>query len=168
MLTYALRRLLLIIPTLFGIMVVNFIIVQAAPGGPVEQAIAKLQGLDVEATARVSGTGGGEVSGGKKPAQGSGSSGLSKYRGSQGLDPEFIKEIERQFGFDKPTHERFFLMMDNYVRFDFGDSFFRDRSVIDLVIDKMPVSISLGLWTTILVYLISIPLGVAKIGRAHV
>jgi len=165
MLTYALRRLLLIIPTLFGIMVVNFIIVQAAPGGPVEQAIAKLQGLDVEATARVSGTGGGEVSGGKKPAQGSGSSGLSKYRGSQGLDPEFIKEIERQFGFDKPTHERFFLMMGNYVRFDFGDSFFRDRSVIDLVIDKMPVSISLGLWTTILVYLISIPLGVAKAVR---
>jgi microcin C transport system permease protein len=165
MLAYALRRLLLIVPTLFGIMVVNFIIVQAAPGGPVEQAIAKLQGLDVEATARVSGTSSGEVSGTTRPAQAGGSSQQSKYRGAQGLDPEFIKEIERQFGFDKPAHERFLLMMGNYVRFDFGDSFFRDRSVIDLVIDKMPVSISLGLWTTILVYMISIPLGVAKAVR---
>ncbi|MBL6931420.1 MAG: microcin C ABC transporter permease YejB [Rhodospirillales bacterium] len=165
MLAYSLRRLLLIVPTLFGIMVVNFIIVQAAPGGPVEQAIAKLQGLDVEATARVSGASGGEVSGTKSPARAGGSSQQSKYRGAQGLDPEFIKEIERQFGFDKPAHERFMLMMNNYVRFDFGDSFFRDRSVIDLVIDKMPVSISLGLWTTLLVYMISIPLGVAKAVR---
>ncbi len=165
MLAYALRRLLLIIPTLFGIMVVNFIIVQAAPGGPVEQAIAKLQGIDVEATARVSGTGGSEVSEAKRPTQPGQSSAQSKYRGAQGLDPEFIKEIERQFGFDKPAHERFFLMMGNYIRFDFGDSFFRDRSVFDLVVDKMPVSISLGLWTTILVYLISIPLGVAKAVR---
>jgi microcin C transport system permease protein len=165
MLAYALRRLLLIVPTLFGIMVVNFIIVQAAPGGPVEQALAKLQGLDVEATARVSGGGGGEVSGTRKTAQASSSSQQSKYRGAQGLDPEFIKEIEKQFGFDKPAHERFMLMIGNYARFDFGDSFFRDRSVIDLVIDKMPVSISLGLWTTFLVYMISIPLGVAKAVR---
>lgn len=164
MLAYVLRRLLLIVPTLFGIMVVNFIIVQAAPGGPVEQAIAKLQGLSVEATARVSGTGGSDVSSSRKPASSTGS-GESKYRGTQGLDPEFIQEIERQFGFDKPAHERFFLMMKNYVRFDFGDSFFRDRSVMELVIDKMPVSISLGLWTTILVYMISIPLGVAKAVR---
>jgi microcin C transport system permease protein len=165
MLAYALRRLLLIIPTLFGIMVVNFIIVQSAPGGPVEQALAKIQGLDVEATARVSGTGGGEVSNAGKPTSAGGASGQSKYRGAQGLDPEFIKQIEHQFGFDKPAHERFYLMMSNYVRFDFGDSFFRDRSVFDLVVDKMPVSISLGLWTTLLVYLISIPLGVAKAVR---
>jgi len=157
---------LLIVPTLFGIMVVNFIIVQAAPGGPVEQALAQIQGLGVEATARVSGTGGGEVKA-QAPGrgQGSGVSSAGKYRGAQGLEPEFIKEIERQFGFDKPAHERFWLMMGNYATFDFGDSFFRDRSVVDLVIDKMPVSISLGLWTTLLVYLISIPLGIAKAVR---
>ena len=160
MLAYALRRLLLIVPTLFGIMVVNFIIVQAAPGGPVEQVLAKIQGLDVEATARVSGAGGSEVGG-----QTAGRGAPSKYRGAQGLDPDFIKEIEQQFGFDKPAHERFFMMIGNYARFDFGDSFFRDRSVFDLVVDKMPVSISLGLWTTLLVYLISIPLGVAKAVR---
>ncbi len=165
MLAYILRRLLLIIPTLFGIMVVNFIIVQAAPGGPVEQVIAKLQGLQVDATARISGTSSGEVAQANKPAQSSSRPQTSKYRGAQGLDPEFIKEIERQFGFDKPAYERFLMMMGNYLRFDFGDSFFRDRSVVDLVLDKMPVSISLGLWTTLLVYLISIPLGIAKAVR---
>lgn len=165
MLAYIIRRLLLIVPTLFGIMVVNFIIIQAAPGGPVEQVIAKLQGLQVEATARVSGSASGEIAGGPKPGQQSGSRQTSKYRGAQGLDPEFIKEIERQFGFDKPAHERFYMMMKNYLVFDFGDSFFRDRSVFDLVVDKMPVSISLGLWTTLLVYMISIPLGIAKAVR---
>ncbi len=166
MLAYILRRLLLIVPTLLGVMVVNFIIVQAAPGGPVEQVIAKLQGLQVEATARITGSAGGEVGGQQqKTQQPTGQHQASKYRGAQGLDPEFIKEIERQFGFDKPAHERFFLMMGNYLRFDFGESFFRDRSVVDLVIDKMPVSISLGLWTTLLVYLISIPLGIMKAVR---
>ncbi|NQV48720.1 MAG: microcin C ABC transporter permease YejB [Rhodospirillaceae bacterium] len=165
MLAYILRRLMLIVPTLLGIMVVNFIIVQAAPGGPVEQVIAKLQGLNVEATARVSGTSSAEVGQQQKMTPSSGQRQASKYRGAQGLDPEFIKEIERQFGFDKPAHERFFMMMGNYVRFDFGDSFFRDRSVVDLVLDKMPVSISLGLWTTLLVYMISIPLGIAKAVR---
>jgi len=165
MLAYILRRLALIVPTLFGIMVVNFIVVQAAPGGPVEQVIAKLQGLQVEATARVTGSGGSEVGQKSKSAQPTGQQQTSKYRGAQGLDPEFIKEIERQFGFDKPAHERFFMMMANYLRFDFGDSFFRDRSVVDLVIDKLPVSISLGLWTTLLVYMISIPLGIAKAVR---
>jgi len=165
MLAYILRRLALIVPTLFGIMVVNFIIVQAAPGGPVEQVIAKLQGLQVEATARVSGSGSGEIATGAKSRQQTGGGSTSKYRGAQGLDPEFIKDIERQFGFDKPAHERFYLMMKNYLVFDFGDSFFRDRSVFDLVIDKMPVSISLGLWTTLLVYMISIPLGIAKAVR---
>jgi microcin C transport system permease protein len=157
MLSYALRRLLLIIPTLFGIMVINFIIVQAAPGGPVEQMIARIQGVAVSATARVSGTGA-EVS---APQGG----GQSVYRGARGLDPAFIKEIERQFGFDKPAHERFIQMIGNYIRFDFGKSFFRDQSVVDLVLQKMPVSISLGLWTTLLIYLISIPLGIAKAVR---
>ena len=115
MLTYALRRLLLIVPTLFGIMVVNFIIVQSAPGGPVEQALAKIKGHNVEATARVSGTDGGEVGNNRNPELRTVTSQLSKYRGAQGLDPKFIKEIEQQFGFDKPAHERFFLMMKNYL-----------------------------------------------------
>ena len=167
---YIVRRLLLLIPTLFGIMLLNFVIVQAAPGGPVEQIIAQIQGLDVEATARAGGESGGETGGGQDRQSGrigsaAGTQQAGKYRGAQGLDPEFIAQLERQFGFDKPAHERFFLMMGNYLRFDFGDSFFRDRSVIDLVLDKMPVSISLGLWTMLLVYLISIPLGIAKAVR---
>jgi len=160
MLAYIIRRLLLVIPTLFGIMVINFIIVQAAPGGPVEQTIAQITGTGVEATARVSGTSQGETGGGQPQAAAQPST--SKYRGARGLDPELIKEIEKLYGFDKPAHERFWLMMKNYVVFDFGESFFRDQKVIDLVIEKMPVSISLGIWTTLLVYLISIPLGVAK------
>jgi len=167
---YIVRRLLLLIPTLFGIMLLNFIIVQAAPGGPVEQIIAQIQGLDVEATARVSGASGEETGGGQSRQAGrtgaaTGAQPTGRYRGAQGLDPEFIAQLERQFGFDKPAHERFFQMMGNYLRFDFGDSFFRDRAVIDLVLDKMPVSISLGLWTMLLVYLISIPLGIAKAVR---
>jgi microcin C transport system permease protein len=160
---YILRRLLLIIPTLFGIMVINFVIVQAAPGGPVEQMIAQLKGHNVQATARIAGSSRGET-GTSAPALGSGSN-SSKYRGAQGLDPELIADIERMYGFDKPTHVRFFQMIGNYVMFDFGDSFFSDRSVISLVVDKMPVSISLGLWTTLLVYLISIPLGISKAVR---
>jgi len=163
MFAYILRRLALIIPTLFGIMVINFAVIQAAPGGPVEQMIAQIQGLDVSATARISGSGQGELtrsnSGAKTTAQGGGQ---SKYRGAQGLDPEFIKEIERMYGFDKPAPERFWMMLKNYATFDFGESYFRDRKVVDLVLDKMPVSISLGLWTTLLVYLISIPLGILK------
>jgi len=159
---YILRRLLLIIPTLFGIMVVNFVIIQAAPGGPVEQMIAKVQGLDVDAAARVTGAGGGETTSGNNRQGGQSGGGESKYRGAQGLDPDFIKHIEKMYGFDKPAHERFWMMIKNYVVFDFGESYFRDRKVIDLVLDKMPVSISLGLWTTILVYLISIPLGILK------
>ena len=165
MLAYIIRRLLLIIPTLFGIMVVNFAIVQLAPGGPVEQLIAQIQGTGVEATARF-GSGVQDDSGAASTTKGVAEGGtVSKYRGAQGLDPEFIADIERQFGFDKPLHERFFLMIGNYLRFDFGTSYFRDRKVIDLVIEKMPVSISIGLWTTLLVYLISIPLGVAKAVR---
>ncbi len=160
---YILRRLLLIIPTIFAIMVVNFLVVQVVPGGPIERILSQLDGSAVSATARVSGEGG-EFSGGTALRRVSGSTGKS-YRGSQGLDPEFIKELERQFGFDKPIHERFLLMMRNYLVFDFGTSYFRDRSVLDLVLDKIPVSISLGLWTTLFVYLISIPLGVAKATR---
>ncbi len=164
MTAYILRRLLLMIPTLLGIMVLNFVIVQAAPGGPVEQILAQLQGKNVSATARFSG-GGGEVAGGAPHAAGPRGAVETKYRGAQGLDPQLIKDLERQFGFDKPAHERFFLMMSRYLRFDFGESFFRSRSVIRLIIDRLPVSISLGLWTTLLIYLISIPLGVAKAVR---
>lgn len=166
MLAYIVRRLLLIIPTLFGIMVINFFVIQFAPGGPVEQIIAQITGTAVEAAARVGGTAGGAETGAAGRAAGAAAGDVtSRYRGAQGLDPEFIKQLERQFGFDRPAHERFLLMMGNYLRFDFGTSYFRDRRVVDLVIEKMPVSISLGLWTTLLVYLISIPLGIAKAVR---
>ncbi|MBB2497190.1 microcin C ABC transporter permease YejB [Aquipseudomonas ullengensis] len=156
MLAYILRRLLLIIPTLLGILLINFIIIQAAPGGPVEQMIAKLEGFDAAsggATGRISG-GGGEVA-----VAG------SSYRGAQGLDPDLIAEIERMYGFDKPAPERFWIMLKNYAQLDFGMSFARDTSVIDLIIEKLPVSISLGLWSTLITYLISIPLGIAKATR---
>jgi microcin C transport system permease protein len=165
MLAYILRRFLLLFPTLFGIMVLNFIIINAAPGGPVEQLLARVRGTEVQATARFSGGTEGEVAARRAPTERSATSPVGKYHGARGIDPEFIARIERQFGFDKPAHERFFLMMGNLLRFDFGQSFFRDRSVVDLVLDKMPVSISLGLWTTLIVYLVSIPLGVAKAVR---
>ena len=158
MLAYILRRLLLIVPTLFAIMVLNFVIVQFAPGGPIDQIIAQIEGKG-DTTARVSGQGGGEA-GAAPQASDSG-----QTRGTRGLDPELIAQLERQFGFDKPLHERFLTMMGNYVVFDFGDSFFRARRVVDLVLEKMPVSISLGIWTTLLVYLISIPLGIRKAVR---
>ena len=164
MLAYIVRRLALIIPTLFGIMVINFIVIQAAPGGPVEQLIATMQGVAVDPTARVSG-GGGETTAGQAGENVGGGPIESRYRGARGLDPELLEALERQFGFDKPAHERFFMMLWNYIRFDFGESFFRDQRVVDLVLSKMPVSISLGLWTTLLIYLISIPLGIAKAVR---
>ncbi|MDC0661852.1 microcin C ABC transporter permease YejB [Marinobacter sp. SS21] len=148
---YILRRLALIIPTLIGIMLLNFIIVQAAPGGPIEQFIAEMEGHGGSALARAGGGGGSEV------AAGSGDS-----RGSRGIPPELLKELEVMYGFDKPPHERFLKMLGDYATFDFGDSFYRDRSVIELIIDKMPVSISLGLWSTLIIYLISIPLGIRK------
>src|SRR5919201_2992464 len=157
MIAYAIRRILLIIPTLFAIMVVNFIIVQAAPGGPVEQMISKLKGSAVGATERVSG-GAGEF----KTQMGGDE---SRYRGARGLDPALIKELEKQYGFDKPPVQRFLLMMRNYLTFDFGTSFFRDRKVIDLIKDKLPVSISIGLWTTLITYIVSIPLGIKKAVR---
>jgi len=164
MFAYIIRRLLLVIPTLLGIMIINFVIVQAAPGGPVEQMLAQLQGQAVDATARISGDGGDGLSSLQNDSSSSGG-GNAKYRGSRGLDPELIQEIEKLYGFDKPPFQRFLKMMGDYIRFDFGDSFFRDQSVVSLVKEKMPVSISLGLWTTILVYLISIPLGIKKAVR---
>lgn len=157
MLSYIIRRLLLIIPTLLGIMVINFAVVQVAPGGPVERILAEIQGQGMDATARISGTESADVM-----ATDTGSSGDGKYRGSQGIPPELIAELEQQFGFDMPAHERFLHMMGNFITFDFGTSFYRDQEVIDLVLEKMPVSISLGVWTTLLVYLISIPLGIRK------
>ena len=163
---YILRRLLLMIPTLFGIILINFLIVQAAPGGPVEQMIAKVQGLNTSATARFSGSGGEDFNLDQSQNQKSSSSGgSSKYRGAQGLDPEFIAELEKQFGFDKPVGERFWSMVKSYLMFDFGESYYQDREVVDLVVDKMDVSISLGLWSTLIIYLISIPLGIKKAVR---
>jgi len=164
MTSYILRRLLLIIPTLLGIMIINFAIVQLAPGGPIEQIIAEVSGTDAGTTGRISG-GGSEVSGGSSQNSAGSTATDNGYRGAQGLDPEFIKELERQFGFDKPLHERFIDMMGNFITFDFGTSFFRDETVIDLVLQKMPVSISLGLWTTLIVYLVCIPLGIRKAVR---
>jgi microcin C transport system permease protein len=137
------------------------VVIQLAPGGPVEQAIAQLTGEGADITERITRGGQGEAMQVTTKAQ----EVTSRYRGAQGLDPEFIAELEKRFGFDKPLHERFILMMGNYLVFDFGESFFRDRKVVDLVLEKMPVSISLGVWTTLLVYLISIPLGIAKAVR---
>ncbi|MBT7664748.1 MAG: microcin C ABC transporter permease YejB, partial [Rhodospirillaceae bacterium] len=166
MVAYIIRRLLLMIPTLFGIMLLNFVVLQFLPGGPVEQVIAQLTGTAVDATSRVSGGGGAEVNREQQMSnQGADAAVSSKYRGAQGLDPELIKDLERQFGLDKPAYERFSLLVWNYIQFDFGESFFRDQPVIGLVIDKMPVSISLGIWTTLLTYLICIPLGIAKAVR---
>ena len=158
--TYIIRRLLLVIPTLFAIMVINFVVIQVAPGGPVEQVIAQLTGTGADITERVTRSGTSETLDTGRSTEDS-----VKYRGAQGLDPKFIKELEQQFGFDKPLHARFIDMMKRYIQFDFGESFFRDRKVTELVLEKMPVSISLGVWTTLLVYLISIPLGIRKAVR---
>ena len=157
MLAYIVRRVLLIVPTVFGIMLLNFAIVQVVPGGPVEQIIAELTKGAVSATERVTG-GGSEI-------KTTGQADDGKYRGAQGLDPAFIAQIEKTFGLDRPAHERFLLMMGRYLTFDFGESYFQSRSVMGLVLDKMPVSASLGLWTTLLIYLVSIPLGIAKAVR---
>jgi len=154
MTAYILRRLLLIIPTLLGILTINFVIIQSAPGGPVEQMIAQLEGLEGGTMNRMGGSSTAEVS--------SAHNGNSNYRGAQGLDPDLIKKIEKLYGFDKPATERFFMMVKSYFTFDFGDSFFRDKPVTELIVEKLPVSISIGLWTTLLTYLISIPLGIKK------
>ena len=161
---YLLKRILLIFPTMIGIMIISFVIIQFAPGGPIERVIAQISGTDVSATARIGG-GGGDGMAGQSAQQAAGQEGGSRYRGAQGLDPEFIRQLEKQFGFDKPAHERFLLMMKNFLLFDFGRSYFRDISVIELIKEKLPVSISLGIWMTLLTYLISIPLGIRKAVR---
>ncbi|WP_022729450.1 microcin C ABC transporter permease YejB [Fodinicurvata sediminis] len=158
MTAYIIRRLFLIVPTLLGIMLINFLVLQFVPGGPIEQVISQ-----------VTGTGGGTEAAIERASRSGGedviSSSRSERYGAQGLDPEFIKELEQQFGFDKPAHERFIMMIGNYLVFDFGESFFRNADVAELVIDKMPVSISLGVWTMLITYFVSIPLGIAKAVR---
>ena len=150
---YILRRALLLPPTLFGVMVINFVVVQFAPGGPVEQAIAQMAGLSTTTTASIS------------AAESMGPADPGVYQGGSGLDPEQLAKLEKHFGFDKPPHERFALMIWNYVRLDFGTSYFQDRTVIELIGERLPVSISLGLWSLLAIYTISIPLGVAKAVR---
>ncbi len=150
MAAYIFRRILLMIPTLLGIMIINFALIQFVPGGPIEHILAQMEG-DANALDRIAG-------GGETVSE-------SKYQGARGLPPEFIANLEKQFGFDKPAWQRFLLMLGNYARFDFGDSYFRSVSVFDLVLEKMPVSITLGLWSTLLAYLISIPLGIRKAMR---
>jgi microcin C transport system permease protein len=162
-LAYLGRRLLLVVPTLFGIMLANFLIVQAAPGGPVDLMLARIRGATVQATARVGSTGGGEAGGAARPGGAAGDAGVS--RAARGIDPALVRQLEKQFGFDKPAWQRFVHMLRSYLVFDLGTSFYRDRPVLGLMLEKLPVSISLGLWTTLLVYLISIPLGVAKAVR---
>ena len=163
MAAYIIRRILFMVPTMLGIMLVAFVVVQFAPGGPVEQVIARLTGSDTGATSRISGSPGGDFGSRGAVQGGSGVDAVtSKYRGAQGLDPDFIKKLEKQFGFDKPAYERFGIMLWNYVRFDFGKSYFRDVSVMQLIKEKLPVSMSLGIWMTLLTYLISIPLGIHK------
>ncbi|XOV89657.1 MAG: microcin C ABC transporter permease YejB [Pseudomonadota bacterium] len=148
---YLIKRLLLILPTLFGIMVINFTIIQFAPGGPVEQALAQASGFgNMSSTASVSSAGS------------MGPSAESGYTGASGLDPQMVEQLKKQFGFDKPAHVRFFEMMVNYLTFDFGYSYFQDRAVVDLVLERLPVSMSLGLWSLLLIYSISIPLGIKK------
>src|SRR6201981_3092947 len=161
---YIARRILLMIPPLLGILFVSFVVVQFAPGGPVERVIAQLSGADTGGSSRISGSSGGDF-GARGQAVASSDSVSSKYRGAQGLDPAFVKSLEKQFGFDKPAPERFALMLWNCALFDFGKSYFRDVSVLQLIKEKLPVSMSLGIWMTLLTYLISLPFGLDKGGQ---
>ena len=156
MLQYLLKRLLFVVPTLLGILAINFFVIQLAPGGPVEQTIARMSGEERSVLERITGGGDDEI------RRADSSMSRSVYKGAYGLEPELIKEIERYYGFDKPAYERFWIMLKNYATMNLGDSFFRDCSVVDLIAEKMPVSISLGLWSTLIVYMISIPLGIRK------
>ncbi|QHQ33920.1 microcin C ABC transporter permease YejB [Algicella marina] len=149
---YILKRLLLVIPTLLGILVINFALIQFVPGGPIEQILSQIEDETASATDRISGGGDAGIASG----------GDGGYKGAQGLPPDFIADLEKQFGFDKPAYQRFGEMVWNYLRFDFGQSYFRSISVIDLILEKMPVSISLGLWSTLIAYAVSIPLGIRK------
>ncbi|MCZ6890709.1 MAG: microcin C ABC transporter permease YejB [Gammaproteobacteria bacterium] len=157
---YILRRLLLIIPTLLGVVLINFIIVQFAPGGPIEQIIAKMITGNMSTTAGISG--GGDTGASSQMME---MDSAGQNPATYGLDPELIADLERQFGFDKPAHERFLMMLVNYAQLDFGESYYQDRPVAELVVERMPVSISLGLWSLVLIYGISIPLGIAKAVR---
>ena len=148
---YIIKRLLLIPLTLLGILLVNFAIIQLAPGGPVEHTLAKYRGMNVDATAQITSGAEMRMSGGE-----------SAYRGAGGVPEELVKELEKQFGFDKPVHERLWKMIKDYVRFDFGRSYYQDKSVLELIAERMPVSVSLGLWSTLIIYLIAIPLGIKK------
>ncbi|PQO24315.1 microcin ABC transporter permease [Rhodobacteraceae bacterium WD3A24] len=152
---YILRRLLLILPTLFGIMLINFTLTQFVPGGPIEQVIARMEGRGDVFEGFAGGGDGAQMD----------QSGDERYQGARGLPPEFIEELEQQFGFDEPPAQRFIGMVWDYLRFDFGESYFRSISVIDLIIEKLPVSISLGLWSTLIAYIVSIPLGIRKAVR---
>ncbi|CCK80738.1 microcin C ABC transporter permease YejB [Desulfobacula toluolica] len=154
MISYIIRRLLLVVPTLIAIVTINFFIIQVAPGGPVDQLIAKLQGMDSGVMEQVTGS--------KTELTQTNMKEKSTYRGAQGLDPEVIAEIERRFGFDKPIHVRYFKMLKDFICFDFGDSLFRGRSVIELIVERIPVSVSLGLWSTLIIHLVCIPLGIKK------
>ena len=160
---YITKRLLLMIPTLFGMMLMSFVIIQFAPGGPVERLIAQMRGHSASEAGAVSG-GGGDM-GVSSQAQAAGNDAFGQYRGAQGIDPELIAKLNKQFGFDRPAPERFFKMLWSYIRFDFGDSFFKQRPVLDLIREKLPVSMTLGLWTLLLGYGISIPLGIRKAVR---
>lgn len=159
---YFIRRLLLVFPTLFGILLLNFALVQFAPGGPVERLLARMHNADIEASARFSGASAGEVQNNLSSVDSSDYS----YRGARGLEQKFIASLEKQFGLDKPPIERFVLMVRSYLSFDFGSSFYRDESVLNLIKEKLPVSISLGLWTTLIAYFVSIPLGIRKAVRS--
>ncbi len=160
--TYFLRRFLLIFPTLLGILLLNFALVQFAPGGPVERLLARMHNADIDASVRLSGASAGEVQNSLRSSDSFGSS----YRGARGLEQKFIDSLEKQFGLDKPPIQRFVLMVKSYLSFDFGSSFYRDESVLNLIKEKLPISISLGLWTTMIAYFVSIPLGIRKAVRA--
>ncbi|MFN9916385.1 MAG: microcin ABC transporter permease, partial [Pirellulaceae bacterium] len=155
MTTYFLKRLALIIPTIFGIMLINFVIIQLAPGGPVDQMIAKIKGAEVSSLNRITSAGGDLVKSSTTNTQ-------NDYASNKGIDPKLIEDLKKQYGFDKPLLARFWQMCGNYLRFDFGQSFYQNSSVINLILDKLPVSISLGLWSTVLLYLIAVPLGIRK------
>lgn len=156
MVAYLIRRMFLVIPTLFFIFIINFTVLQFLPGGPIEQYISNLEGIQGGIIDRVTGSGGSEIL-----EDGGG----GQYRGARGLPPEFLRELEQRFGLDLPLHQRFTRTLVNYIKFDFGDSFFRNKPVVELIIEKLPISISLGLWSTLIIYLVSIPLGIAKAVR---
>ena len=164
--SYILRRLGLIIPTLFGILLLNFLVIQLAPGGPVETAIAHLQGYSGGFSAQIQGSSGSDFQSSNANGQvGMSQNNASDYQGAQGLPQEIIDRIEQQYGFDKPWYERFWLLLSSYAVFDFGRSYYADKPILDMIVERMPVSISLGLWSTLITYLISIPLGIQKAVR---